>query len=111
MISGIEAAANIWWGESFDLEKQSEDFLTRNTFAHNDENPETIYMAKEMLTSLSKEAKDVLNMIMNSPEEMFLGNDKLSQMALRRILRKKGWSWKRVLSVQRELKDFCRGIL
>lgn len=101
MISHLEAAAIVWFGEYQSIDPDNLQYVT-------EENPESILIAKELLTNLSREAKEVVTIIINSPEEMFLKSGSFRQMELRKILRKKGWGWKKVLSVQKELQEICR---
>ncbi len=98
MISDIEAAANVYWGVFTDPTEIP---------PHND-TPEEILLAKELFSNLSKEATEVLEIILAAPDELFLDSGKLSWMALKKSLRSRRWSWKRILYAQREIQKFCR---
>lgn len=72
--------------------------------------PECALMKRESYLSLSKEAKDVIDIILNGPAEII---DALSSPILKKITRKNVWSYiscnlgiSRARKVQREIKNF-----
>ncbi len=92
----LEKAAEVWWGDWIDLSKA--DLQTSST-------PEYLLMQKELLTILSNEAKDLIAIISELPDEMFLSSGRLIWRELNKVLRRKGWSWKKINLVREELQE------
>jgi hypothetical protein len=98
----IEAAADIYFGEFISISPENinpERFVTTN-------NPETILINKNRFQHLSKEAKNVIAVILNAPDEMFFADGRIRKAKLYLILRKLQLSWKVIFSVETELKSF-----
>ena len=76
------------------------------------ETPETLIMFKEMLDSLSKEAREVVGIVLSTPQELiealFVGKKKgkgrLNRNQLRMYLRYRGWKHLVIESVFGELR-------
>ncbi len=99
MTEDIVAAANVYWGNFIQITEDCQ-------ISH--ETPESIYLAKEMISNLSKESRDVLMMIANGPDELFLSNGRVCWEELKKTLRRHRWSWKRIDSAKREVQEICR---
>lgn len=91
----LEQAASVWWGEWIESDKPG--------LLWTDSNPETILIHKQMFTCLSTEAKDFLDIISDLPDEIFFSSGKLIWREANKIFRRKGWSWKRIAIVRKEL--------
>ena len=70
-------------------------------------------MSKERIYTLSEDGRYITWLLLNVPCEVF-GIDgtqppKMIRGAIRRALRKEGWSWKRIWRVNRELKEAANG--
>lgn len=92
----FEKAAEVWWGEWVDSDKAG--LYTSTT-------PETLMMQKEILAMLSLEAKDFLTIMYDLPDEMFLSTGRVIWRELNKVLRRKGWSWKKIKLVREELQE------
>jgi hypothetical protein len=99
MTEDIIAAANVYWAK---WEEPTEGCSI------NHDTPESIYLAKEMISNLSKESKELINLITNAPDEMFLANGRVSWGKLKKTLRKYKWSWKQVQAAQMEIQEIAR---
>ena len=67
--------------------------------------PEEAVSFKEMLTSMDKEAREVCEIVFETPHEFIVqGRPKLSQGRLRDALRERGWSWPSIRRGMREVK-------
>ena len=68
--------------------------------------PEEVTSFKEMLNSMGKEAREVCEIVFETPHEFIIqGRPKLSQGRLRDALRERGWSWPRIRKGMREVKQ------
>jgi len=68
--------------------------------------PEETVSFKEMVSSMGKEAREVCEIIFESPHEFLIqGKPKLSQGRLRDALRERGWSWPKIRNGMREVKQ------
>lgn len=94
-------ASNVFFGDFIPLEDIT---LVEN------KNPESILIAKSIFQSLSNEAKEVINIILNAPNELFLVNGKFKKMELSKILRENKWSFKKIYSIQKEISEFCQNL-
>ena len=100
----IEAAATVYFGEYLSLsETKNQDkagFVTEDT-------PESILISKTMFQVLSKEAKEVILIILDAPEEMFFVDGRVKHLRFRQVIRDNlQLSWKVIASVEKELKTF-----
>jgi|GEM_PF-4518073 hypothetical protein len=94
----VECAAQIYWGEFFSYEDDIENLQIND--------PESLVIAKETLEKLSSEAKLLLNLIINLPEEMFWKNGALNKTEIKKILREEfKWQWKTIGLAWKELKN------
>ncbi len=62
--------------------------------------PESYYMIKETINSVSNEARSVFQILMNIPSE-------ITAMGLRSILKDLGWTRRKTNEVLKELKPFA----
>lgn len=91
------SACEVYWGEWLPYEDCS--LLESST-------PETILMEKETIDDLPKECRQLANIILNLPEEMYLVNGKLKRTFLRKFVKAKtGWSLCKVEKVQSKLEN------
>ena len=68
--------------------------------------PEETVSFKEMVSSMGKEAREVCEIVFESPHEFLIqGKPKLSQGRLRDALRERGWSWPKIRNGMREVKQ------
>ena len=96
MKNDLVEACTVFWGEWLDHETQ---ILT------DENNPEKQYLIKESLEKLSKEAKEVANVLINLPDEMFTQTGRIIQSNLIFHMNQQfGWSSKKTrLIVKNEI--------
>lgn len=74
--------------------------------------PEDEIIMKDSFSHLSKEAMEVINLVLNSPMEVIEclktpKYDKISKRKVRKYLEKNGWETRKVKSCFEELREFC----
>lgn len=74
--------------------------------------PRKALESKEWVASLSNEAREVLQLLMNCPMEAFgilaVKSPRRAKGQIRDGLRRQGWSWKRIWKVMSELNEAVR---
>ncbi|NCN87237.1 hypothetical protein GW932_05375 [archaeon] len=78
----------------------------------NRENPEKLLLRKEKITKMSKEAQEIVRIIINAPQEMIdmisLNRDHISSMDLKKYLKNKGWKLRVILKTFSEIKRMLK---
>jgi hypothetical protein len=97
-VSDLEHAATIYFGVF-----SPEDYLTPEQ-----ETPETLLIQKDALQKLSEEAKFLIDILINLPDEMILSTGRVCYKRLSKFLQEKGWSKKRVQNSWDELKCYLK---
>jgi len=93
-------AANIYFGTFIPIEK---------TDCMIEENPESIFRAKTIFDPLSKEAKQVVNIILNAPEECFFRDGRIRKHWLRKEIKENlKLSHKVIREVEKEIIQLLR---
>jgi len=91
----IVEAATIWWSEYVDSDACA--LVDSN-------NPEKIFLVKEAFNQLSKEAKEVAQVLFELPEEMFTNSGRVIRKNLIHYMKHNfGWSAEKTKIVQNEI--------
>ena len=74
--------------------------------------PEKAYYRKELVEALTSDAKFLIRLILNTPDDLlstlFKDNGDVRRTVLTDILKFRGWRPKKIEKVQHEVKDFVR---
>lgn len=82
------------------------------TEIRSDENPELLLISKEAFVTLSEEARDLVNLIMNAPDRLYHVNGQLKKIEFQRYCkRRKGWGIRKLEDIKFELSFFCRAAI
>jgi len=99
MSGSFEAALEVYYGTYIEPEKAN---LVSTT------NPESILIWKDLVEKMSRETRELLFLVNNLPEEMFLQNGKVAKLKLLEVLQIRGWTKKQMNKSFKELKQLWR---
>lgn len=113
----LELICNLIYNPNSQLEYSELPWGDKETFMlPSDSSQEQFYMRKEAFENLSSEAKEVVNTVLNSPDEILqlfcnkFGN--ISRRMLEQYFHKnKGWNNKKVIKTFREISGYVKEIL
>jgi hypothetical protein len=97
MKEDIESAAAVLWG---DWKTWEDDIIE-------EENPESFAIAQDWLDHLSKEAKQLLELVLKLPDEMFTTSGKIKKNELVKVLREEfKWKFETIKLTWKELQEW-----
>ena len=98
----MQAAIDVVFGNFVDYEK---------TIIPDYRNPEFLFFQKEKLNKLSREAKELIDLLEQLPSEMFLNNGRIKLKDLRKHIRNElKWSWKIIEMSLSEIHEYIKDV-
>lgn len=96
----LVSAATVFWGDYVDPHSIANSLITSD-------NPERQTITKNMLDSLSKEAKDTIAAVLNAPDEFFLKNGRIRSSFLDQTIRRIA-GYKAIKTVKQEIRKLLQ---
>jgi len=72
------------------------------------DSPERAMLKREAFQSLSEEAKELIDIVLNAPSEIMFNCGKPSKMLVYDILRSRKWTWSKINKARSEVIQYVR---
>lgn len=98
-MGSFESALEVYYGVYIEPEKANLVYPT---------NPENVIIWKDLMEKMSRETKELISLVQDLPQEMFLQNGKVAKLKLLEVLKLRGWSKKQMEKSFKELQQLAR---